>query len=501
MALDPFPIPTRSELEQTALTLYRARLPTADTSQNSQPAVDSKQLAALLAPVYQYGVRTYRATSLQGKRGDQLDDELAARDDAREPEAGASGQVIIGAATGGAEIQPNWPIVINGKNYAHASQIAVLYPDQALVPIYGIDTGPDTDQPGGATGTWANGILGLVPTATVYTRPDGRGLVGGANEESDDDVIRRLAYENANPAASGNEAEYIRRVLRTPGVAVEAAFAYPAIQGSDTLCVVFTMRVETPGESRVPDPTAIAKVRAWTIGGFPADDRATFGAVDTNPVSAMIQVDWNGTDWADGDNAWPPFSDPPTIVVGAVAPTATTFRLAQAPSAPAPGQTLAFYDPVNAVFQPKRILTVTAIGGGVYDIVCDTTAGATDTTYTPAVNQPIGPWSDGLNALPEPTIAAFRTLGPGEQVASFWDAGSRQKRVPAPTATQWPFVVKHKLLEQALDPLDILDDVDFVAVLDSGGLVQAIPYTTPVGNPGVSSVLTELLYIVVYPES
>jgi hypothetical protein len=158
--------------------------------------------------------------------------------------------------------------------------------------------------------------------------------------------------------------------------------------------------------------------------------------------------------------------------------------------APLAGQTIGVYDASARVFQRKRIASVTGVGP--WALVLNGTADASDTTYTPVVGQRVCPWSDSLGLLVAPLLAEFGRFGPGEQVASFFDAGTRQRRQPPPQRV-WP----SRLGARAINGVQ-----DLVAVSDAA-LAEPVPgdlpLATPVGAPGTLAYLRTLRYLAAFP--
>lgn len=490
MPIDQLPsrivTPTRAQIRQQYLRNYKLRLPQADTADGTQPAIDADTFADTATPLYANAVIVGNNTTRKTKTGQALDDEAEALGTRRLPAEGASGFVEVRASVGGGVILAGSECTIAGKRYACA--LTRLYHDGDPVPISGIDTGPSTNQPAGATLAWTSQPLGIGPNASVLAQADGSGLTGGHEVESDDELRDRLNYLAANPPASGNDAEYQDLVLKTPGLSVEAVFTHPAILGPGTKAIVFTVRPSTLGGSRIPNGAQIAKVLAWLTGQMPADDVIFLGTILGYPVTLALRVTWaqGATGWTDAQ-PFPTYASPMVAVRAAASPT--TFRLANIVLAPQPGQTIGFYDGINRKFQRKKILTVTPVGADV-DITCDTTNNASDTTYVPYVGQPCSPWSESLDAL-VPTIARqYARLGPGEQRASFFDPGLRQRRSPM-SPQFWPSVISNKFV----GPLFDLSAVQDVALQE-----PAIPFVTPVGAPGVSSNLLTLQTIAVFPQ-
>lgn len=157
--------------------------------------------------------------------------------------------------------------------------------------------------------------------------------------------------------------------------------------------------------------------------------------------------------------------------------------------APQVGQTIALFDRANMRFVDKKILTVAVVSPGIWTLTFDTTNGASDTTFTPAVGDYVMPWSDSLPILIDPVAAFYETLGPGEQFATFFDEGYRQRRYPS-SPTSWP----NEITSRLSTPLEQLSAIDTVLVKS-----PALPYATPVGVVGVSSNLLEMGKLAVYP--
>jgi hypothetical protein len=155
---------------------------------------------------------------------------------------------------------------------------------------------------------------------------------------------------------------------------------------------------------------------------------------------------------------------------------------------PVVGQTIGFYDSPNFTFRHKRILNVA--GTGPWVITCDTTNNASDASYAPVVGQRACPWSDSLDAPVAGVLAYFDTLGPGEQVSTFYDEGTRQRRQPQPPAF-WP----HRITTRGLIDAITSPEVEDVDVLEGDGV------TPSVGTPGVLSRLLQLRWLSVFPKT
>jgi hypothetical protein len=156
---------------------------------------------------------------------------------------------------------------------------------------------------------------------------------------------------------------------------------------------------------------------------------------------------------------------------------------------PRSGTTLAFFDRPELAYRRKHVRAVT-VAGSVATVDCDMANGASDPDYVPVVGQPCCPWSDSLDALVVPVVAHFESLGPGEQIATPFDAGLRQRRSPAPSET-WPSELSMRLLSGRVE--DFEDGLFSVrAVKDAAVLHPALPIAPSVGAATVLSYLLTL---------
>lgn len=486
----------RDAIKSHYLRDYKIRNEDADTGPNTQPDLDASTFADQQLAIYANAQTLGRATSLSTTRGTKLDDVGNSEGIARQGALGAVGYVTIAASVGGGTIFFGDVLVEPNTGLRYQCISTALYLDGSQVPVGGIDTGTITNLPPNTVLQWTSPRSGIAPNATVVAQVDGSGLKGGAPVEDDDSYANRIAQRRANPPASGNTAEMQLQALNTPGVPVEAVWVWPGMLGTGTTVVAFTVRPQTGG-SRLPNGAQISLVLACLQAAFPGDDAIFVVSIAQQAVVLVQSVAWGAgaTPWADA-SPWPPYVSASKVsVTSAVAPTATTFRLTTSTAgttAPQIGQTLGFYDQPNTTFRKKRILTVTVVAAGLtWDITCDTSNNATDTSYTPANGQPASPWSDSLQSLVTPVLGYFATLGPGEQMAPpFPDPGERQQRQP-PSPGSFPSVITNRLLTPVLATSGIAD---------AGILEPTVPFATTVGTPGALVYLLGLTDFAVYPE-
>jgi uncharacterized phage protein gp47/JayE len=484
-------IPTRDEIIRKYERDYQLRVPGAKVGEGTQPGIDARVFADQLLPLYAEAQNLGGAQDLENLSGTDLEDEA---EDLGLPRrlapAGASGGVSVTTSVGGAAVQVGQKLVNKQTGLRYQCIAAGVYVTGNAVPLAGIDTGPNTNLKAGVVLEWASPPPGLAPTAVVLADADGQGLTGGRLEESDPEIRDRIRTEKAAPALAGNSADYRSAAVRTPNVAVQAAFVFSTILGPGTVGLAFTMRPATSGASRRPNAAQISAVRANVIGKMPGDDSLFMYALVADTVNLDLLVRWRRTSagWTDAD-AWPAYSATYPVYVSA-ATDATHFTLTTLDgTAPAPhlGQTIGFFDKTNRVFVRKRILSVT---GAVapWAIVCDESAGASDLVFVPAVNDRPMPWSESLSQLVAPVLAEFDKLGPGDHI-SFDAGGLRMKRDPSGYEA-YPY----ELSGRALTPLYTLSPVDDVRVA-----APSLPHTPPTGTPGVDAYIVELGALRVFP--
>lgn len=518
MPIDQLPgeivVPTRDEVIERWKRSHRTRVPEADTGPGTQPDVDARIAADALMPLFASAVIIGKNAVLEEARGSALD-QWAQREGVgpRRGEVGASGYVVARTSAGGSTIREDDELIDESSGLRYRVVETRHYLDGEAIPVVGKDGGSASNIPAGTPLKWTSPRPGSGPVAVVLQQADGSGLTGGRPAEDDREFLERILQEKRTRAASGNDAEYQLEAEKTPSVAVQKAFTYPCILGPGTTCVVFTLRPQRSGGSRVPNPVQVSLVEAHVSAKFPADDGAFFGMLEEEDADVVLAIDWTeeAPGWEDLVR-WPPYFPPdpmsgPGAVVVASASSPTVFQLKTQNNiysgAPAPqaGQTIGFYDPGGFTFRRKRILSVA--GSGPWTITVDTTNSVSDTSYTPEVGQRAMPWSDSLNSLLPGIHAYFDRLGPGEQVATFYDEGRRQRRQPRPHRS-WPSALTARALTEAASTIPNPDPtkpplpneaVSEVRVLEGDGRVPSV------GTPGVLSRILKLRFLSVFPET
>lgn len=475
---------TRDEIRDQYVRDYSIRNPSGSTQPGQQPAIDAEVMADTIVPVYANAVTIGNGIAVQTMTRAQLTNEVQRLGSDVLPAQGASGGVTAAGSQGGGTIFAGDEIK-SSAGLRYRCTATGVYPPGAYVPILAVDdTGPSTNQPAGTILTWTSPRPGIAATAPVATQSDGSGLTGGRNVESSDELRARIISLRANPPASGNDADVQKALTEVPGLSVQQGFTFPSVVTPGSTAFTFTLRPAAPGSNRIPTAAQLEQARAYLVGRFPKDSSGIFATmIVASPVTIMLRASWaaKAKGWADA-TPWPLYvAADPILVLGAVAPTASSTRLGTlgtTTSAPQVGQTVAFYDAPNATFRKKRIATVTQVSAGVsWDVAFDMTNAASDATYVPVVGQPACPWSDSLPSVVPAIVPYFDTLGPGEQVGSFFDEGYRRRRSPrSPDA--WPSQITNRLL----GPLYTLPTIGDVSLLS-----PTTPATPATGSAGVSS--------------
>lgn len=506
MAIDNFPeilvFNTRDQEVADYLRDYLLMAPDSDVTEGTQPWIDANVFAAQMALIYFDAIKTADGVSLSNRAGAYLEDYAASiglTPSTHLDAAGATGFVVMTGVSAGGTILSAGDILKSASGLQFKVVIGGTFANGQLCAIQAVDVGPQTNLAAGTQLKFSQQRPGSPATVPVYQQRDGSGLANGRDKESDDQMVIRIEKFQSNRPASGNDAEIQSVVENIPGFGVQKAFTYPAVTGPGMTCVVVMMQPSRIGASRIPDGAQQSIIGSALGLAFPAD----FGILQGLPVAQntdlRLQIRWTpgASGWADFA-PWPAYVSSPALIVSAT--SATVFRVngSGQPLAPVIGQTIAVWDRANLTMRRKKLLTVTLVTTGIWDVTCDPVNNASDTSYVPQAGDFISPWSDsigppinssGLNDVIGAVVNYFDNLGPGEQVATLTDQGQhRQWRNPLdPTA--YPSTLTNKVL----DPIDALPNVVAATVVS-----PTIPWSPAVGTPGVLSSFLALHQFAIY---
>jgi uncharacterized phage protein gp47/JayE len=463
----------RDQVRDEWLRNFKNRVPTANITKDSYEFIVASTDADAMMPLYANAGYIADGTSFTTARGQLLTDYAAKMNRPRRPAVGARGYVIIEAATGGGEILAGTELRYQAKGARFKVSTTATYLPGDLCAIEGISLGSQTNLPKDTQLTWLTPPIGILGTCKVFENTDGSGLTGGAPEETDEDLIAALVRKFSEPASSGNDAAVIDFIEELKGIAIQKAFCFPCLGGPGQYSIAFTMRPDSPGASRLPNSAHIAFVEAQVKDAFPADDGISALELVDHDIYPILKVRWKTGASGFADMApWPAYSSPaPTVLSGGANPvaTASSCRVTDASGAPSVGNTIAFYDSTAKTFKQKRILTST-LSGADYDLTFDLTGNASDRTFVPSDGALVSPWSVEMSSLVAPLLAYVDKQGVGEMVATLYDAGRRQRRIPLPDPSTWPSAISNS----------ILDDV-FPLVADAVLASPTTPAATTVG--------------------
>lgn len=451
-SLDRLIVWNGSTIERKFKRSYLIAAPDADVDAG-QPPVDARVCRDLVLPLMSNAVTTADTSSLAGRTETDLDAIGAAEGVPRPPATGASGYVIARTATSGATIFQGDEWRPKSSKVRYQCAVTALYADGDQVPIVGLDVGPGTNLPAGTEGEWSNPRTGSSPGAAVWSE----GLTGGRDRAKNEEYASVIVDRRAHPSVGANEAAYAALVedpFKT-GIAVQKAFVWPAIMGTGTVGVAFTMRPASPGASRAPSAAQLAIMEAALVGTFYGDDDIFMVSLGGQPTTLQFRATWrkSAAGWANA-TPWPSYiAGDPVIVDGAAAITASGFRVTTGTSTTAPtaGAVIALFNPEAAVdgeltpaFERKTIATVTEIvAGKSWDLTFDMSAGASS-SFIPLEDALVSPWSDSLNLVLPPIVDYFDHVGPGEMLDPLPDPGRRARRQPE-NPEAWSSEVSNRL--------------------------------------------------------
>lgn len=484
----------RNTIRDTYLSDYSVRFPAARTDEGTQPFIDASAIADSLVTAYNNAKVIADNASLDNKSLASLisyADTIGMVPD-HLPATPSTGFVRVSTSLAGATVVVGQQAKDVSGRLFECTQTGI-YGDGGYVPMESSGTGPLMNIPAGTVLTWVAQTPGLGPTCVVFEETNGQGFTGGADAETADALRDRIRDFQENPPASGNVGALISFIENIPGIPIQKAFVYPAINGPGSTGIAFTIRPASPGADRTPTTVQIGQVQAQIINAFPADDSYFMCSLVNSPQPLEFVISWSPSaiGWTDAQ-PWPEYvPGQPVAVDGGFSRGADhcTLRSAGAHANPQVGQTIGFLDIPSGTFKRKQIKTVVIVVANLqWDVTFDLTNNASDPNYIPQANQYASPWSDSLNLLVTPAQSFFDLLGPGEQVASFYDAGLRQRRQP-PGPSEWSSQITSRILTN-LYALNAINDIEITA--------PSLPRNTPVGSSGVFSYLFSLSDIAVH---
>jgi uncharacterized phage protein gp47/JayE len=145
-------------------------------------------------------------------------------------------------------------IAPNQVTFQTTQEVLVGADGTCTVPLTAIDAGAASNIDPGETLNFSPPVAGL-NNATVIS------LLGGADEETDDELRARVLERIRNPPMGGDAEDYVHWALEYPGVT--RAWAAPLEMGMGTVTVRFMMDDLRSGAQGFPNPQDVLNVEAW----------------------------------------------------------------------------------------------------------------------------------------------------------------------------------------------------------------------------------------------
>jgi uncharacterized phage protein gp47/JayE len=203
----------------------------------------------------------------------------------RKPAAFASGSLDV-TGTNGAII-PAGSVILRADGVAYETEGEVTIAAGFASPtINAVAAGADGSCEAGVELSFESPIAGVEATAIVAAG----GIVGGSDEESDDDLRTRLLERLREPPHGGSKADYIAWAKEVAGVT--RAWCFPLELGAGTVVVRF---VRDDDASLIPDAGEVATVQAHIDEVRPVTATVTVQAPIADALNYTISITPNTT--------------------------------------------------------------------------------------------------------------------------------------------------------------------------------------------------------------
>lgn len=298
--------------------------------------------------------------------------------------------------------------------------------------VKAVNTGPSTNLPAGTELQPSNNL----PTNYVGLAEVQSQMTGGAADETDAEFADRLLQRIRDRPAAGNPAHF-RAWAREASTAVEDAFVYACALQAGSVAVAITQKrggVAGP-DARIPSVGLLTTVRGYLTPPLSP-------VVPTPPYVLVVAPQSESTDmqlslsmrrgvssgWLD-EVPWPAFKSTTTpSITGVTSQTQFEITLDIAADVPVDSTpSLMVWNDAASSFELLDVQSVTSAGGGLFDVVLNTSP-----AKTLASGDWISPGNGRLSSINQAITAYFDSLGPGEVVASTDTNFHRAFRQPEP---------------------------------------------------------------------
>lgn len=273
--------PTLSELIERGRADIESRLPGADTRlRHSLLDVLTRMHGGAAAGVYGYIDFIARQIPFDTAEGEFLARWASIWGIQRKPAVAANGTVRFTGNNGFVVPTSAELTRVDGTVY-RTTATAVIADGEAIVAVEAVDGGPGTDAVEGAQLTLSSAITGVNAIATVRAP----GLAGGADEESDADLLGRFLQRVRQPPEGGSRSDYERWARELPEVT--RAWVYPGWMGVGTVGVTFVLDSR---ENIFPTSEDILAMEAHIDALKPVTAELVVFAPTPRPVDMLIRL-------------------------------------------------------------------------------------------------------------------------------------------------------------------------------------------------------------------
>lgn len=247
-----YQVKTYDEILSAILTDYANQIPGADISEGSDIYVRASALASVLWGIYQYQTWTSRQVFPDSADSEELEHHASIRGLSRKPASKASGIVTL-TGTNGIVVSAGLSLETVDGVLLETTTGGTITLGELNVTVQAVEGGVSGNIPNGTAITVQDppaGVDSAAVSATAFT--------GGADKESDADLLSRLLDIIRQPPAGGNKGDYKNWALEVDGV--DDVVVYPTRRGLGTVDIVALTAGE--GAERVPDQTLLDSVEA-----------------------------------------------------------------------------------------------------------------------------------------------------------------------------------------------------------------------------------------------
>lgn len=247
-----YQVKTYDEILSAILTDYANQIPGADISEGSDIYIRASALTSVLWGIYQFQSWTSRQVFPDSADSEELEHHASIRGLSRKPASKASGTVTLTGTNG--------IVVSAGLSLSTADGVLLETTTGGTITLGALNVTAQAVE-GGASGNIPNGTAITVqdpPAGVDSAAVSATAFTGGADKESDADLLSRLLDIIRQPPAGGNKGDYKAWALEVEGV--DEAFIYPLRLGLGSVTVV--PLVAGSGAARIPGQALIDDVIA-----------------------------------------------------------------------------------------------------------------------------------------------------------------------------------------------------------------------------------------------